>query len=485
MDALKIETNAVDKLKSVLCRCDKILADISTNDKTPSFDGTIFMYNSTELNKRNIRGFIQIQVKGKVVKSKDFKKNSISYSMDVADLHNFRKVGGVILFVVCMSDVDNYKIYYNALLPFDLEQIMVKAKGQKTKSIKLDEFPSKNEEFIMLIFGNFINNSIKQQSTAQVTTIEDLKKYDNLTFSAKADFHYMFKIPTYIYGKNRNDIDIGIPLSKVLIEAVSSENLPASVTIDDKVYFDKISIEKTINSTSIKIGTGFTINVEKGKINYNLSGNLNDRIKNLEFLIGLVSGKILKIGNLFKSESVSLKGFNLQDAHQVLAFYKRLQNLMYVLNIIEPFDMDKVSDDDLKNLEIFDKAIIEGLAVCLKNNEYKHSLVRFRVANLVIGAIARRNHEGEYIINNLFDKHNEQCSISYDGIEHIVCTIYVVLKKEDFIELSNINYKNMREAIVSIPYTEKYGQVVNILILEMLLAYDENKNDELLNLISA
>lgn len=485
MDALLIETTAVNQLNLVLGRSGQVFANISTNDKTPSLDGMLYVYNSPQINKGNIRGFIAVQVKGKEVEQSDLDKTHISYTVEVNDLKNFRKIGGVIFFVVCMPNYHQYKIYYEALLPFDLEQIIAQAKSQKTKNLKLHEFPSVEMDLMMMIFNRFIDDSKKQHTTARAVSLDDIKKYDTITFSVPTDLEHAFRVPTYIYGKQ--DGEVGIPLSKGVIESISSENLDIPVMLDGKVYFEKISVNKTVHSTIIKFGCGCSIDVEKGKFDYTSSGNLQERLKDLQFLLALANCGELAIGKVLKSKAITIKKISVSDIEQSIEAYKSLQSFMDDLKIKESLNFDLVSSqDEIEQLHTLQVAMTKGLPVNIREKtESKVFTARFRIANLVVGLLMEKVAGDKYTARNFFDECDRACSISMDGVQHIPASMYVMLKKQDFIELSNIDYQVVEESLFSIPYTEKYGQAVNGLILEMLLAYDENNEPELLSSILA
>ena len=60
----RIEESATTALKSALLKCPILDAYIDSNDKTPSWDGTVFVYKSEDQKKENIKGRVPIQVKG-------------------------------------------------------------------------------------------------------------------------------------------------------------------------------------------------------------------------------------------------------------------------------------------------------------------------------------------------------------------------------------------------------------------------------------
>ena len=157
MNSNAIEKIAVSHLNLAITQCEFLRAEISENDKTPSFDGHIELYSKAGNKKSDLIGRCDIQVKGKTIKSKHFKA-TITYSVEVDDLQNFLNNGGVIYFVVGINpDNGGYQIYYNALLPVDLQDIMhqIKNSGQKTKNIELEQLPQ-NPKHIEKIFSNFL-----------------------------------------------------------------------------------------------------------------------------------------------------------------------------------------------------------------------------------------------------------------------------------------------------------------------------------------
>ena len=60
----RIEEAATTALKAALLRCPILDSYIDSNDKTPSWDGTVFVYKSEETRKDNLAGRVPIQIKG-------------------------------------------------------------------------------------------------------------------------------------------------------------------------------------------------------------------------------------------------------------------------------------------------------------------------------------------------------------------------------------------------------------------------------------
>ncbi len=83
------------------------VSDIKSNDKTPSWDGSITLYNDESRKKDNIYGRADIQIKGHEVKKDELSKESIQETVSVADLKNYIKEGGVLYFIVNLTEFGN------------------------------------------------------------------------------------------------------------------------------------------------------------------------------------------------------------------------------------------------------------------------------------------------------------------------------------------------------------------------------------------
>ena len=65
---------------------------INEGDKTPSWDGELFVYNSEDFNKNNLKFVIPVQVKGR-----SFAKYRNTFQVEISDLLNYKKKQNVIL----------------------------------------------------------------------------------------------------------------------------------------------------------------------------------------------------------------------------------------------------------------------------------------------------------------------------------------------------------------------------------------------------
>ena len=103
---------------------------INDNDKEPSWDGYIYLYNTDSLKAEDIRYKIPVQIKGKN-KEELLKRKSFTYPVKYKHLRNYNRHDGVFYFVIIISNDGNDKeIFYNALTPIKLQKEL---KGTESK----------------------------------------------------------------------------------------------------------------------------------------------------------------------------------------------------------------------------------------------------------------------------------------------------------------------------------------------------------------
>ena len=135
MDTKAIETLAINAVKNSVVTSNYLDQYIADNDKEPSWDGFVYIYNNSCKGKESLLGRVPVQVKGH--EKSDFSKTEISHPIDMPDLRNYLYDGGVALFVVYVNSFGEAKIYYKFLMPLQLRDIIEDAKDQGTKNIRL------------------------------------------------------------------------------------------------------------------------------------------------------------------------------------------------------------------------------------------------------------------------------------------------------------------------------------------------------------
>lgn len=130
MNSIKIEKRALQAVKRVISLHEKMNEFLHENDKVPFWDGDIYLYNNKDLKKEHFLCKIPTQVKGKNDESLLYKER-ITYPIEYRDLGAYYGDGGVVYFVVILSD-DGEKdiIFYNDLTPKKLCELIKETKDK-------------------------------------------------------------------------------------------------------------------------------------------------------------------------------------------------------------------------------------------------------------------------------------------------------------------------------------------------------------------
>ena len=225
------ETFSITTLQRMCARSEYLdESDIHMNDKTVSWDGNIIYYKTKKPASTGNEFLIPIQVKGKeynILPDSD----SISYPVDINDLKNYLKNGGVIFFVDAISKTEyNDKMYAKILLPVDIVHIMKGKEEQGSITVHLNHVEL--EELCVL----FKENRPKQAMVGVGKSIPDYDNISNFTISTLPTPYMnpaiaIAKSPfKYVYTK-KDGMEIPVLLTD-LVTATESEWL---IKIDDKI----------------------------------------------------------------------------------------------------------------------------------------------------------------------------------------------------------------------------------------------------------
>lgn len=150
MSNIKIEKIASNAVSKYITDCRSLVPDIEENDKTPIWDGDIYVYCSTDICNDNLAGRYPLQVKGSEV---EHFTEIVHFPVRVNDLKKFAQEGGCVFFVVqeLWNDVNEEtqtKIFYRFLDKAKISSILSSEDAKCHKSILLNAIPSKKSSFV-------------------------------------------------------------------------------------------------------------------------------------------------------------------------------------------------------------------------------------------------------------------------------------------------------------------------------------------------
>ena len=493
----RIEESATTALKAALLRCPILDSYIDSNDKTPSWDGTVFVYKSEKTKKENLASRVPIQIKGteKVIVS-----DTATFSCSVADLNNYYKDGGCVFFLISVDlSSGNSRIFYKTLLVVDLNKIIKGAGKQKTSTIHLNLFPTEAKE-ISSIFMEFTDNVHKQMGFIgkDIPTFESLEangaEITSLTFTASGIGLTLDEIPKflsthdfYLYAKVKG-LDVDVPIDKVT-NAIISKPVDGEVRIKDRRFFSAYRVVYENGNPIIRIGKGISValKAEENRITVHTDrpDTLSDFIIEADFFIELVEqGELTLNGVTIPLNGASLT--DLQERKKNLEYCKDVKKMLDYLGVTEELLLNDLSENDEKNLRNFTGAVLYNRKIGFPNMEQDQFYGAFKIANLVIWIWAKRQLDGMYSIDSFFKLH-QIALFTDDDVDlkkPIQTSQFVLFDKKGLVHISNMDYEMVYSDISQTLPSPEYCTKVNFLVLDMIGAYDEQtRHDEkLLNL---
>ncbi|MGD9808496.1 MAG: hypothetical protein AB7E76_14135 [Deferribacterales bacterium] len=494
---MNTESLAVNYLKTRLGYISCIKTFIPENDKEPIWDGYIIVYSlDTEYNSvDDYQGCIDVQVKGKSV-DKHTSDDEISYNVKISHLKAFLSKAGTIFFVVHIDkETKGHVIFYSALLPFDIKLLLSKTKkSQKNKSIKLIKLPNEESEIIE-IFNNFLEHKKKQMAYTDPNIIhnfgkltEDGKLEAIQTFFAtnRNPIEYIKNNPIYLYKDIADGYTVPIAKAKITLESLT-KNEP--IYLDGIKRFNSFNVTQKDHYTTITFGENITMSIgdngSRAEISWTSSRSLKEAIKTLEFIVDFSTAKVVGFGKekeyeLNTENTTSGKEFidniklQLKQLHQ---FQEAIHLAGSNYDLLNPGNLQ---ENEFKNAKSLVQTLVlkEPINTTLK----LAPVIKIKINNLTLMLLTTKNTDGDYMLYNFFDSKVHVVIDDAQG-DKFQTTQFIIMKKDDFIEVSNIDYSYIDRDIKDIKHSQAFFESTNQMVLEMLLAYDETmgENNQLLD----
>ena len=476
----QIENTAVTAVNQIINKSNILEPYISSNDKTPSWDGTILVNSSSPNNKKSYEK-IPVQVKGKEVKI--FSEKQTSYQFEVADLKNYFTDGGILIFVVEIEiNTKETRIFYSSLLPIDLKYVLNKIKpNQKYKSIDLKRLNISDTAKIENICRNFLLHKNRQIGTINYST-DDFSKFEKFTIKFDpgniSPIEYVFENEVYLYGLEHKN-SIPIPIKKMEIDEVS-EIAPQEFFIGSEKFLYECTKILSRNGNYILIGNNIRFDLDNSKVTCKISGNLDDRIKDIKFTTALFNDKKIFVNfpnKLLVAEATNFDGKTVEQFDKFknkLTYYNKIDALMRFFRISDLLEMDNLTQEEYNNLNNF-------IDIILYNKKIKYNLkitgFHFvKIGNLRILMFLSLDKNGYLCIENPYDIDTHGFQFTYSKTKETVkCSPYILLKSQYLKDVSNLEIDKIEKSIKSYEINDLYLSLVNSFLLELVILFDQNK----------
>lgn len=360
----KIERNAVNIVRDYVDSTACLRSYLRENDRTPLWDGSIFVYEGEPDKNEHFIGTVKTQIKGTEVETFLSQER---YRVPADELRIYMREAGLFFFVVEMlkSDISKKKIFYKKLTPHTIMAFLKQAEGNKTVAIKLEPIPSDSRWFEDEMM-NFIRDSRKQVSFVEKPSLsldEALRggyqlRAEGVACTAVNPSLAMLLTsqPFVLYQETPF---ASIPVSDVELTARVTEHVKDAVKIGNKTFFPGYTRRYDLKTVTENIGGCFEVSYPKKGYEESVSsqvgviypqkGNIQEAINAVEFLKALKYSKSITFGEQVKElkiDEVREKLFKNLDHNY--AIYRDIAAMWEQMQIPGVFSFD---DFDEKGLQ--------------------------------------------------------------------------------------------------------------------------------------
>lgn len=487
-----IETAATAAIKIKLADTDLLSQYINERDKEPIWDGFIYAYRNKSKKNDDLIGRAPVQVKGQTVKR--ISPKNPKYKVSITNLEKYRNDGGVLYFVVHIDADKNKKIYYAALQPFLINQYLRIAQGKKPISINLKELPDKPNDFENIVI-NFIEESQKQSisKTGKNWTIEEVEKllgrenmrmnchFTCIGYDRNDPFSYLKNNELYLHIQN-SDGTLSFPVEHLeSVEAVITER-SVDVYSNGRKYYDLVKVERHKDETlTLYLGKSikYILGRDKQTLKYTFAGNLNERIRDLRFIMDVFDTKCLAVNGVdlsFSPTKKEIESFDIDAARGTLKYYKLIKEMLDILHVSIPLDMDKLTEKQEDIVKMLINTIVYKKSVGFKEKGQIPPVVSLEISNIRLLLFFGQRSDGLYDVKDFFE-YDINCKLDERG--DYPTTQYCIMNKRDYAYSSNIIIEKIRTSFMKYD-NQGHRERMVFSILEMIKAYDLSKKEELL-----
>lgn len=483
-----IEKKGVGWLESKVAESKILEPYFKDNDRTPSWDGSIFVYDKS-IKKENLKDTLPVQIKSTEVIALHSEK--ISYILNIFDIRNYYKIRGTILFVIEICGKER-KGFIKSLLPSELKNILgeLEKNNQNSKTIYLDELDISNSAKLEYICEHFLIHRKLQYSTIEFSlSITDASEieipivYDGIPLE-----EHIFSREHLLYGKPANETVLRY-INNAKITSIS-QSLNRNIAINSKTYFSQYSETRVPHKLFLEFGKKINIDIHDdgtGKISYKLTGTVSEQIKVLSFLLDMVKTGTVHIGN---------GKLEISNIDNKKSFVDKIQgNLIYIKDVESLLNSFRIDPDRLNFLllEKRDFAILRFLSDVIVHNRRKETTPFqpgfnvVKVGNITLGILVYKKAEDTgYAILDLFvQPNNLKFRASIGAEKDLEISMYVILKHEFLTLVENLDLAVVLRDIKKVVFSKGYGEATTLFALELIQAYDVSNRGEFLDTASS
>lgn len=480
----KTEKLAVNKIENLVHRIENADCKFNVDDTGISWDGDVYLYNGNIDEKENYDISIKAQIKGRTVYIKKLPEKKKFY-VDKKDLENYLKEDGTVFLVVLFKDIDNFKIYYESLLPYNLRLYLKEIPNSKNEiQIKIKEI--KDYKHLETILRNFAINKREQKRISdnvfqqgEVSITKDGTEFKLYDWRNQGDnIIDLLGEEKYLYKYDELNNITSITCAKICAVTESLKIHIANKNGD--IFYSTINHTVTKESSKIIFGNAFELDYQNKKFNLKIQGKISERIKQLSFLKSVINEKGFIINGEFIPLIITDENIKKYDIQYQI--YNKINSFLEKHKISKDLELDKWNDKDINNIMNWISAIDDNKPLKIKS--FKISCIgSIQINDLRFSIFADKREDGGFNVYSIWNSsliNKYIFTYNYGDKKINTKNWFSILNKEAYIS-DDINFSEMRNLFknyVLKPYEEI---LLNFQVLEIIKAYDYNENAQLLD----
>lgn len=488
------EAMAVAAVKTAIAKTNYLTDYIKDKDKEPMWDGAIYAYSSKSKSNSDWIGRAAVQVKGESVDC--LERKELKYDIEVDDLKNYKRDGGLLFFVVAIDKGFETKIFYKALTPFLINGLLDAKPKQKTIRIAFDAFPKKPDEICNVVM-DFIRDSRKQDlfTHDKIPTLEEFIKsagrnlsygfqYSGIGYDRNTSYKYLLDHELYMYARNTK-LNIDFPIEHIQRVEKVEQSVEGKIKIGQKEYYEHYDVVHKKNGLELHIGRSVVLDFdtlkEKARIEYKLKGNIKEQIKDIQFIIDLIKERKVSIKGVdFPIEPTKdeLKLFHIEDAIELQKRLITIDDMLTSMGVKEPLEMENLSQKEEDYLNMLITSFVNKQSVTFTEKRIP-AVGGIAIGNLSLLLYFREIENGKYLVENFSDVELDVAGEYTDGTK-FKTSKYIIMKADDIIKASNCTCQQIVDELISIDNDGHYVQS-NFVLLELIKAYDQTNESQYLD----
>lgn len=249
-------------------------------------------------------------------------------------------------------------------------------------------------------------------------------------------------------------------------------------------YYDLVQVERHKDETlTFYFGKSFKYICERDKhtLKYALTGNLDERLQDLRFIIDVFDTKCLTVNGLdlpISPTQKEIESFDIEGARVTLKYYELIKEMLDILHVSIPLDMDKLTEKQEDYVKMLINTIVHKKSVGFKEKGQIPPVVSLEISNIRLLMFFCQRSDGLYDVKDFFE-YDIDCKLDESG--DYPTTQYCIMNKRDYAYSANINIEKIRSAFMKYDNQGHRNRMV-FSILEIIKAYDASKKKELLEM---